>query len=289
MEEEMMREMAKKAAEQGGGGGGMADKIASEVTNTIFGMGFTVGVIAFAAAAYFYLVWDKSRADSPSKGDGQLGLKVVVYSLLLVALGLAVSGLTDVLVFLLSGAKNKLQIKEGLGHLLSGGALFTAVFLLLLPRTNTKEFPKTERFALGYIALLAGIGAFMAFDGLLSGLFSSAPWKTQNAANFGGLIVSGALAFLAVFRFGQVSGWTTPTRMSSMPPGFPPAGGGGGYPPQQGFPQQGGGYPPQGGGYPPQGGGYPPQGGGGYPPAGGGYPPQGGGGGLPPPGGYQPR
>jgi hypothetical protein len=45
---------------------------------------------------------------------------------------------------------------------------------------------------------------------------------------------------------------------------------GGGYPPQAGYPPQGGGYPPQGGGYPPQGGGYPPQGGGGYPPQGGG-------------------
>jgi hypothetical protein len=288
MEEEMMREMAKQAAERGGGGGGgMADKIASEVTSGVFGMAFSLGVLAFAAAAYFYLVWDRSRTDSTSKGDNQLGLKVVIYSLLMVALGLAVSGLTDVLVFLLSGAKNKLQIKEGLGHLLSGGALFVAVFLLLLPRSNTKEFPKTERFAVGYVALVAGIAAFLAFDGLLSGLFSSAPWKTHNAGNFGTLIVSGALAFFALFRFGQMSSWTTPTRMPSVPPGFPGAGGGGGgYPQQQGFPQQPG-YPPQGGGYPPAGGGYPPQGGG-YPPAGGGYPPQGGGG-LPPPGGYQPR
>ena len=50
MEEEMMREMAKQAAERGGGGpgGGMADKIASEVTSGVFGMAFSLGVLAFA-------------------------------------------------------------------------------------------------------------------------------------------------------------------------------------------------------------------------------------------------
>jgi hypothetical protein len=86
--------------------------------------------------------------------------------------------------------------------------------------------------------------------------------------------VSGAVALLAISRFGAASGWTQ-AAPPAPPMQYPPQGGQGGYP------QQGGGYPPQGGGYPPQGGGYPPQGGG-YPPQGGGYPPQGG-------GGYPPR
>lgn len=264
-------------------------------------------------AGYFFVFWERRRDDSPLKGDDQVGLKLGLFTLLIVALGYATGGLVSVLWYLLSGTKaGSGLIKSGIASLLAGGIGFAAISFLFLPRTNAKEFDRVERFAVGGVAIASGALALSALNGLLGGLFTSADWKFVTAQDFATLLVYGALFFLTLMRFGQLSGWTVPQRPvmpMQQPPGggYPPQGGGGyqqgggGYPPQGG-----GGYPPQGGGgYPPQGGGggYPPQGGGGgYPPqGGGGYPPQGGGGGLPPPGGsgggynpgggggYQPR
>lgn len=53
---------------------------------------------------------------------------------------------------------------------------------------------------------------------------------------------------------------------------YPPANGVGGYPPNAGYPPNGGGHLPNAGGYPPVAGVYPPTQGG-YPPNAGGYPP----------------
>jgi len=283
----MDREMMEMAAKAGGGGGGLGGML-----DTLMNTGPALALsLVFAATAYFFIFWERRKDDSPNKDDGQVGLKVVMYALLILAIGIAAGGLSAILDFLLAGAKNTPQIKGGIAHLLAGGVLFAGIFFAVMPRTNAKEYNKTERAASAFLALAFGIHTFIALDGLLAGLFGGAPWKLVSAGHFANLLVYGPLAFLALARIGGMSGWTAPVRMPQMPPGFPPAGGG--QPPQQGFgqqgyPQQGGGYPPQGGGYPPQGGGYPPQGGG-YPPqGGGGYPPQGGGG-LPPPGGYQPR
>jgi hypothetical protein len=269
---------------------------------------FIVVAIAVLVAGYFFLFWERRRDDSPLRGDDQIGLKLGLFTLLIVALSYAAGGLHNVMWYLLSGTKAPMGsglIKSGIASLLAGGIGFAAISFLFLPRTNAKEFDRVERYAVGGVAIASGLLAFDALDGLLGGLFVSADWKSQTSGEFASLVVFGALFFLTLMRFGQLSGWTAPQR-PVMPMQQPP---GGGYPPQQGGgypPQQGGGYPPQqgGGGYPPQGGGgYPPQqGGGGYPPqqGGGGYPPQGGGGGLPPPGGsggynpgggggYQPR
>jgi hypothetical protein len=282
MNEEMMKEMAEK----GGGGGAdamkeMAAAMAyAEAMKIVY---YVVGLaLIWAAGTFFYQFWDRRSADSAIKDDNQVGLKIALFSFLIFCVGLAAIGLEGILGYLLAGAKNTPAIKQGLGNLLSGGALFGATFLLLVPRTNTKDYPQTERYAVGFVAIVGGLWAFASFAGLLDALFLGANWKAVSSAQFAALIVAGALTFVALMRLGQMSGWTAPARMPSAPPGFPPAGGGGGgyqqpgYPQQQGYPQQGGYQQP---GYPPQGG---------YPPAGGGYPPQGGGG-LPPPGGYQPR
>jgi hypothetical protein len=280
------------------------------------GAGFYI-VVAFAVliAGYFFLFWERRKDDSPLKGDDQIGLKLGLFTLLIVALSYAAGGLHSVLWYLLSGTKAPMGsglIKAGIASLLAGGIGFAAISFLFLPRTNAKEFDRVERYAVGGVAIASGMMAFGALDGLLGGLFNSADWKAHTSEQFASLVVFGALFFLTLMRFGQLSGWTAPQRpvmpMQQPPGGGYPPQGGGGYPPQGGggYQPQGGGYPPQGGGgYPPQGGGggYPPQGGGGgFPPqGGGGYPPQGGGGGLPPPGGsgggynpgggggYQPR
>jgi hypothetical protein len=59
----------------------------------------------------------------------------------------------------------------------------------------------------------------------------SAPWG-QTAGALAGVLVAGAIGFLAVNRFAALSSWTMPVRPAApMPPaGNPPQGGG--YPPR---------------------------------------------------------
>jgi hypothetical protein len=254
---------------------------------------FTFAAFGLVLFGYFYIFWDRRNQESANKGDGQIGLKLVLYALGLFSLGMAAGAVAEILGWGLAGAKSAVgmktsaPVKSGIASLVAGGGGLAAIMFMFLPRTNTKEYPQVERFALGIVALVAGIGALAGLNAFLQGLFNVHPamgtaWapKAHAAA---GLAVNGALAAVVLMRFGTMSGWTAPVKpvMPMMQqPGFPPQQG---YPQQaqmqqQGYPQQPQmqqGYPPQGGGYPPQGGGgYPPQGGGGLPPPGGGYPPR---------------
>jgi hypothetical protein len=262
-------------------------------------MAGALAAFVFVGAAYFIITLDRQRANSPSKDDTQIGIKLVLYGLILAGISLAVAGITGFLAFVFSGAKGgSLPIRAAFPPILVGVGVVAAVAKVLLPRTNAATFKQPERYLLGALALQYGVFAILGISGVLNGVFLEYPW-IMTSSSLASTIVSAALAFVAINRFGATSGWTMPAPPPPMQ--YPPQGGpppGGGYPPQGGgYPPQGGGYPPpQGGGYPPpQGGGYPPQGGG---PQGGGYPPQGGGpqgGGYPPPqgggggGGYPPR
>lgn len=234
-------------------------------------------------AAYFFSFWDKRSDDSASAGDNQVLLKLTLWGLLLASVAMAASGLQLMLGFLFAGAPKGTSgiIKMGLSMIIAGGGMFALVYFLFLPRSNNKDYPRIEKLAFGYVAGISGIITLSLLLGLLNGLFNSMGWKTYTGWRFGGLAVYGALTFVAMMRFGSMSGWTVPVRAAPMAgyaqpmqPQQPMQG----YPQQPQQPMQGYGQP-QGGGYPPQGGGQ--QGGGGLPPPGGGYPPPG--------GGYPPR
>jgi hypothetical protein len=223
----------------------------------------------FVAGAYFILTLDRQRANSPSKDDTQVGIKLVLFGLLIAGISLAAGGLHGLLAYALGGFKGGSgPIKGALPPILVGAGVAAAVALALLPRTNQATYRQAERFALGLLGVFFGIQMIDSINQVLTNLFTSQPWAATSNP-LAGFLVAAVISLVAIFRLGAHSGWTAPVRpqQSYMPPG----GGGGGYPPQQGYGQQQGGYPPQGGGYPPQGGGYPPQGGG-YPPQGGGYP-----------------
>ena len=241
-----------------------------------------LGAFIFVGVAYFIITLDRQRANSLSKDDTQVGLKLVLFGLILAGISLAAQGVIGFLAFVFSGAKGGSgPIRAAFPPILVGLAVVFAVGKVLLPRTNASTQKQPERFLLGALGLQYGVFAILGISGVLNGIFLEYPWM-MTSGSLATTIVSAAIGFLAINRFGATSGWSMPappTPMQYPPQAGPPPGGG--YPPQGG-----GGYPPQGGGYPPQGGGgYPPQGGGGYPPqGGGGYPPQGGGG-----GGYPPR
>lgn len=250
----------------------------------VFAILGTVAAIVFVGAGYFFISLDRQRATSTSKDDTQVGLKLVLYGLVLAGISIAAGGVTTLLSFIFGGFKGgSLPIRQALPTIIVGALVVVLIAKAMLPRTNAATQKQPERFLLGALGIQYGVLAIIAVNGLLSGLFLEAPWA-YTSSNLASVAVSGAIAFLAISRFGSLAGWTTPPPAQPM---YPPQGGG--YPPQGGYPPPQGGYPPPqgGGGYPPQGGGgFPPQGGGGYPPqggGGGGYgPPQGGSGGYPP-------
>jgi hypothetical protein len=236
------------------------------------------------ALAYLLLSLD-ARRDRGNGGaeDGQIGLKVSLYLLLVLGIGAATRGAADVLHYLLSGTKiGSGAIKSGIGGLLAGGTVIFAAQFLLLPRTNHAQHPRVTRLALGYLAAMSGLVTVQALDEFLTALIGGSSWP-GNAGALARVLVFGGMGMAATGRLGALSGWTMPVRPVPVPPphGYAPQAGMPGYPPQGGYPAA---YP-QAPAYPPQGG-YPPAGGGPPPPAGGGPPP---GGGFPPPGGFPPR
>lgn len=250
------------------------ERILGSSATSLVGIGVAVG---YAFLALVVITLDRFRANSTSKDDTQVELKIVLYGLALMGLFIASDGVTTLVTVITSGFKGGGDaIKLVLAPIVVGAGAFAAVMLGLVPRTNASSVRAAEALALLTVGLYFGCSAIGSAYAFVANLVMSGPWEVGSIP-LAHLIVHGAIAFLGLTRLGALSGWVAPARPA--PPQYPPQGGG--YPPQGGgYPPPGGGYPPQGGGYPPQGGGYPPQGGG-YPPQGGGYPPQG--------GGYPPR
>jgi hypothetical protein len=241
----------------------------SDLLATVSGSSFFLGAPAFLVLAYFFLVWDARKADSPNKDDGQIGLKLVLYFFIIIGVGFAAGGISTLLNYLLSATKTGTPaLKSGLAGLIAGVVPIFAVAVVLLPRTNYRSHTKAGRASYGYLAAIGGFMALLSLQGLVTQLIMSAPWAITSG-QLANLIVFAGIGFFALFRLGSLSSWSAPARPQPMAPSH-----------SQGYPPQGGGYPPQ--GYPPQG--YPQGYGGG---GGGGYGPQGGG--YPPGGGYQPR
>ena len=286
------------------------ERLASAALGGAPGLGslLIAGSVAVLTLGYFYLFWDRRKDDSPNKDDGQVGIKLALFTMLLVGLGIAAGGVETILGYVLAGAKNVTgqrnagPIKAGIASLVAGGAGMAAVIFLFLPRTNAKDYPQAERFAVGAVAVLAGIATVLGLEAMLKGFFGALPGWPPKAYALANLLVAGGVAFLAINRLGALSGWQAPSK-AATPQQFQQPGG---YQQQQqqayqqqqqayqqqqqqqqAYQQPQGGYQqqPQGGyqqqqpqgAYPqPQAGspGLPPPQGGGYPPQGGGYPPR---------------
>jgi hypothetical protein len=262
------------------------------------GLLLSVGAPTLLVLAYVLTAWER-RGDDGAEADPQTGLKLVLYTLMVIALGIAASGLSSSLYWLLSGTNAGTSvIKGGLASIIAGGVVLVALFLLVLPRTNASAQTRSSRFFLGYVAVIAGVIAVGSIDSLTTSLINWSSWAAV-AGPLSSVIVYGGLAFLALNRFGTLSGWSAPVRAATAAPqqaayaqqqaayaqqqaaygqqqqayaqqqGYAQPGYGQqqgyaqqqGYGQQQGYPQQGQ-QPQQSGGLPPPGG-YNPQGGGG--------------------------
>jgi hypothetical protein len=220
-----------------------------------FGGGGTVSAMlvgVFLVLGYFAVLIDRRREGSPSRDDNQVGIKLVLYGVAIVAMLMVVGGLQRLFEYVLGGFKPIEVLKQAGAALVAGGFVALGVIALALPRTNARAMPQVERYAWGLIALYTGITAVFALHLVVEGVFMSQPWA-QIAGFLAQLFAYGVVTILAIARLGRLSSWGAATSA--------------GYAGQQGYQQQG--YQ-QGGSYPQQGysgqqgyGGQ--QGGGGYP------------------------
>lgn len=204
----------------------------------------------FILLAYLVITIDRRRDGSPSKDDPQVGIKVVIYGLLITAVLTAAHAAQALLGFVLGGFKGGwASMREPFASVLAFGGPAVALYLWFLPRTNAFERPAVERLAVGAVAAIAGGAALVGLDAFLRFLFAGADWVLISAG-LASVGVWGGVAMLAILRLGALSGWRAIPRAPQMPM-MPPMSG---QPmPPQGMPPLGGGYPPQqGGGWPPQ-------------------------------------
>lgn len=223
------------------------------------------GSFAVLLLGYFYIFWDRRKDGSLNQGDGQVGIKLVLYTLLLVSLGLAVGAIESILGYILAAGKNQDglkgagPLKMGIASLVAGGVGVAAIMFACLPLTNVREYPQVERFAVGAVALVAGLATVLGLQETLQNFFGRVDSWAPRAHTLASFLVSAGLAALAIMRFGSLSGWQSARAGLSGPAASYQPQAGYQQQPQVGYQQQPGAYAQQQpGGYPsPQQGGYP--------------------------------
>jgi hypothetical protein len=202
----------------------------------------------YVLGGYLAILIDRGRPDSPNRDDRQVGLKLVLIGLLLFGLVSAINGVERIVSMMLGGFHDFVPvIKTSIVAVLVGGGVAAVIGFVVLPRTNLATARQPERFALGLLSVVYGVVAIFGVSATLNDLLQSAAWA-ETSSSLALAAISGAVAFIAITRFGARSGWTTPpVAMPPMQQQPPPGLGGGGYPPPQA--PQGGGYygPPPGG------------------------------------------
>lgn len=202
-------------------------------------------VAVFILVAYLVITIDRRREASSSKDDTQVGIKLVIFGLMAVALLSAASATQHLLAFVLGGFKGGWKAMRGpVASVIAMGGPAVALYLFFLPRTNYQERPAAERMATGLVAAFAGAGLLVGLDHFLRFLFAGAAW-VDISAGLASVGVWGGLAVLSVIRLGTMSGWRALPRVPQMPMAPPMSGM---QPPPGGMPPLGGGYPPQQGG-----------------------------------------
>ncbi|MBK9033095.1 MAG: hypothetical protein IPL61_17805 [Myxococcales bacterium] len=187
-----------------------------EPMGMMFGAMESLGALVFAPffvflGYWFVCFWDR-REDRPSKGDTQLGTKLILWSLILAAAMMIVLGGLQLVSFILGGFKGGSGVvKSALATIVSGAAIGAPLALLGLPRTNNAAFPQIERFALGLFGFGNAMGAAVSLTMLINAVFFAKGWRANIAPSLSALLVMGAAAGGALWRHGMLSGWSAPT------------------------------------------------------------------------------
>jgi hypothetical protein len=173
----------------------------------------SVGALVFAPffvflGYWFVCFWDR-REDRPSKGDTQLGSKLVLWSLILAAATMMVLGGLGLLSYILGGFKGGSgPVKSALATIVSAAAIGAPLALIGLPRTNNAAYPQIERFATGLFGFGNALGAAVALTALINSVFFAKGWRADIAPSLSALLVLGVAAAAALWRHGKLSGWS---------------------------------------------------------------------------------
>lgn len=175
--------------------------------------------IVFVAVGYLVI-----SLRGMAKDDTQVGLKLVLFGLLLACIQLAARGASNFLGFALGGFKGGSAVaKESIPPIMVGGVIGFVIAKLLLVRTNYASQRQIERFFLGTVGAAYGAGAIVVVNDTLTAVFTDAAWR-HTAHGLATTGVVGALALYAISRFGALSGWSVPVMAAPPPPPAPPPG-----------------------------------------------------------------
>lgn len=144
---------------------------------TLPGIELAWSALPLSVAVYVLLLIDARRKDSPSAKDDQLGIKTVAAALILVSTLLVATGLRDFLHVMLTFDDFGDRIKASLPTLVVGGLGVVGTALVLLPKTNAREFPKAKRLTAGIVALGSGIAMLPAVAGLITVVLDWPNWN----------------------------------------------------------------------------------------------------------------
>ncbi len=182
-----------------------------------------VGGLLILSIGGVHTIWQQHRHahEHGHRGDPQLGLKLVLFFSLLIAVGIVAGACERVLGYLLAGAKAAKgqpgwwPIKQGIAEFAAGSVGIAAILFLFLPRSNHREFPQLERYTYGAVALIATSSSIIELRHVLTGFFGALPGWPAKAHALASLLVTAALGYWALLRFGRMSGWQMPRRAST--------------------------------------------------------------------------
>ena len=209
------------------------------VTPTIVGL--------FIVLGYFAVVIDRRRDNSSSRDDHNVGVKLVLFALVIAGVLILVGGLQQLFAWAFGGFKATDQLKEAAANFVTGGFVVMTLIVFALPRTNSRTAPQVERFALGVIALFTGLTTIGALNDVIRFVFMGEQWP-KIGGSLAQVIAHALVAGLSIARLGRLSNWGGASQQAQPPyqQGYPsgqsyqaPYTGQQGYGGGQGFPPQG--------------------------------------------------
>lgn len=165
---------------------------------------YFIAITPIVLLIYFFAIWDARNPERQSdQRDTQIGFKVVLSSFALFGFFLLAKDLHNFLHIIFT-LKFK-HILKPIPGVLVGGAILLAIIWFLLPKTNSKQFPKVFRLTVGALAILGGIGLIGSVHGLLENLFNWQGWN-YISRSFSGVIVFSPFAIAGLVYLAKQSG-----------------------------------------------------------------------------------
>jgi hypothetical protein len=155
-----------------------------------FGMVAAALTIPIAGAIYILLFWGKrSEGECSWRDDDQIGLKVIVGTLIMIGTALFAVGLQGLLHLLLTFESFVPRLKGAMPDLLVGAVVVGGAIMFAVPKTNHEQQPKTLRLVAGAIALTSAVFTVLGLDSLLKTVFLWPDWHAV-AGSFTSLVTA---------------------------------------------------------------------------------------------------